>query len=60
MYEEELEKKSKPPWEALQKVWSSGTFYYSSDFDLTRRLQKRFVSRRPVEFVTTADEQKNH
>jgi hypothetical protein len=44
MYEDELEKKAKPPWEALQKVWSSGTFYYSSDFDLTRRIQKRFVA----------------
>jgi hypothetical protein len=43
LHEEDLEKKSKPPWEALQKVWSSGTFYYSSDFDLTRRLQKRLV-----------------
>lgn len=29
------------PCLALKKILSSGTFYYSSDFDLTRRLQKR-------------------
>jgi endonuclease/exonuclease/phosphatase family metal-dependent hydrolase len=29
------------PCMALKKILSSGTFYYSSDFDLTRRLQKR-------------------
>lgn len=29
------------PCLALKKLLSSGTFYYSSDFDLTRRLQDR-------------------
>jgi hypothetical protein len=29
------------PCLALKKILSSGTFYYSSDFDLTRRLQHR-------------------
>ncbi|KAF2474766.1 uncharacterized protein BDR25DRAFT_280286 [Lindgomyces ingoldianus] len=29
------------PCLALKKLLSSGTFYYSSDFDLTRRLQER-------------------
>jgi hypothetical protein len=29
------------PCLALKKLLSSGTFYYSSDFDLTRRLQQR-------------------
>ena len=27
----------------LKKLLSSRTFFYSADFDLTRRLQKRFV-----------------
>jgi hypothetical protein len=31
------------PCLALKKLFSSGTFFYSADFDLTRRLQKRFV-----------------
>jgi hypothetical protein len=31
------------PCLALKKLLSSGTFFYSADFDLTRRLQKRFV-----------------
>lgn len=30
------------PCLALKKLLSSGTFYYSSDFDLTRRLQERY------------------
>ena len=30
------------PCLALKKILSSGTFYYSSDFDLTRRLQERY------------------
>jgi hypothetical protein len=30
------------PCMALKKLLSSGTFYYSSDFDLTRRLQQRY------------------
>ncbi|KAL5121928.1 Inositol-1,4,5-trisphosphate 5-phosphatase 1 [Pleosporales sp. CAS-2024a] len=38
-------KKEQSPLEhpclALKKILSSGTFYYSSDFDLTRRLQHR-------------------
>jgi inositol-1,4,5-trisphosphate 5-phosphatase len=38
-------KKEQSPLEhpclALKKILSSGTFYYSSDFDLTRRLQDR-------------------
>jgi len=29
------------PCQALQKLLSGGTFYYSSDFDLTSRLQER-------------------
>jgi hypothetical protein len=29
------------PCLALKKLLSSGTFYYSADFDLTRRLHKR-------------------
>lgn len=29
------------PCYELRKLLSDGTFYYSSDFDLTRRLQKR-------------------
>lgn len=31
------------PCLALKKLLSSGTFYYSADFDLTRRLQKRIA-----------------
>ena len=31
------------PCLALKKLLSSGTFYYSSDFDLTSRLQDRCV-----------------
>jgi len=31
------------PCLALKKLLSSGTFYYSADFDLTRRLQKRIT-----------------
>lgn len=30
------------PCLALKKLLSSGTFYYSSDFDMTRRLQERY------------------
>ena len=29
------------PCLALRKMLSSGTFYYSADFDLTNRLQNR-------------------
>jgi hypothetical protein len=32
------------PCLAIKKLLSSGTFFYSADFDLTRRLQKRCVS----------------
>ena len=32
------------PCMALKKLLSSGTFYYSSDFDLTRRVQERYAS----------------
>lgn len=32
------------PFLALQKLLSGGNFYYSLDFDLTKRLQARFVS----------------
>lgn len=35
------------PCMALKKLLSSGTFYYSSDFDLTRRLQKRITDDEP-------------
>ncbi|KIW01667.1 uncharacterized protein PV09_06851 [Verruconis gallopava] len=35
------------PCMALKKLLSSGTFYYSSDFDLTRRLQKRITDEEP-------------
>jgi hypothetical protein len=35
------------PCMALKKLLSSGTFYYSSDFDLTRRLQQRYPLRVP-------------
>jgi endonuclease/exonuclease/phosphatase family metal-dependent hydrolase len=31
------------PCLALKKLLSSGTFFYSADFDLTRRLQKRYA-----------------
>lgn len=31
------------PFHALRKLLSSGNFYYSTDFDLTRRLQDRYV-----------------
>lgn len=31
------------PCLGLKKLLGDGTFYYSSDFDLTRRLQKRYV-----------------
>lgn len=31
------------PCIALKKLLNSGTFYYSADFDLTRRLQQRFA-----------------
>jgi hypothetical protein len=31
------------PCLALRKLLNSGTFFYSADFDLTRRIQKRFV-----------------
>lgn len=32
------------PYQELQKLLSNGSFYYSTDFDLTNRLQDRFVS----------------
>lgn len=32
------------PCQDLRKVLSNGTFYYSTDFDLTNRLQDRYVS----------------
>lgn len=32
------------PFHALRKLLSNGNFYYSVDFDLTRRLQDRFVA----------------
>jgi hypothetical protein len=35
------------PCMTLKKLLSSGTFYYSSDFDLTRRLQKRITDEEP-------------
>lgn len=31
------------PYQELQKLLSNGSFYYSTDFDLTNRLQDRFV-----------------
>jgi hypothetical protein len=31
------------PCMAMKKLLSGGTFYYSADFDLTRRLQDRLV-----------------
>jgi hypothetical protein len=31
------------PFTALRKLLSQGNFYYSVDFDLTRRLQERYV-----------------
>lgn len=34
------------PCQELQKLLSNGTFYYSTDFDMTNRLQDRFVGRR--------------
>lgn len=33
------------PCLALKKLLSGGSFYYSADFDLTRRLQDRYVDR---------------
>jgi synaptojanin len=33
------------PFHALKKLLSTGNFYYSVDFDLTRRLQDRLVPR---------------
>jgi synaptojanin len=32
------------PYQELQKLLSNGTFYYSTDFDLTNRLQDRYVA----------------
>ncbi|KAI1385048.1 SacI homology domain-containing protein [Hypoxylon trugodes] len=32
------------PYQELQKLLGNGSFYYSTDFDLTNRLQDRFVS----------------
>jgi hypothetical protein len=43
----------------LRKLLSSGTFYYSSDFDLTRRLQKRFDIC-PDSERTNSDNLQNH
>ena len=31
------------PCQSLKKLLSDGTFYYSSDFDVTSRVQDRFV-----------------
>lgn len=36
------------PCVELKKVLSSGTFYYSVDFDLTNRLQSRYNIQQPV------------
>jgi hypothetical protein len=36
------------PCLALKKLLSQGNFYYSSDFDLTRRLQKRITDEEPT------------
>ena len=36
------------PCVALKKILSSGTFYYSVDFDLTNRLQSRYNISQPV------------
>jgi hypothetical protein len=34
---------SEHPFHALRKLLSNGHFYYSTDFDLTRRLQDRYA-----------------
>lgn len=36
------------PCHELRKLLSNGSFYYSTDFDLTNRLQDRFVSDSPA------------
>ena len=33
------------PCHALKKLLGGGTFYYSTDFDLTSRMQDRYVNR---------------
>ena len=40
------------PFQALQKLLSSGSFYYSFDFDLTRRLQDRADSQGVVDIAS--------
>jgi hypothetical protein len=40
------------PCLALRKLLNSGTFFYSADFDLTRRLQKRLVA--PLDTCSTS------
>jgi synaptojanin len=41
------------PYQELQKLLSNGSFYYSTDFDLTNRLQDRFVFSRNLFFLVS-------
>ncbi|KAF2669626.1 hypothetical protein BT63DRAFT_372793 [Microthyrium microscopicum] len=43
------------PCLALKKLLSSGTFFYSADFDLTRRLQKRVTDDEPSIAIDSLD-----
>lgn len=43
------------PCLALKKLLSSGTFYYSADFDLTRRLQKRITDEEATIAIDSLD-----
>ena len=43
------------PCLTLKKLLSSGTFYYSSDFDLTRRLQKRITDEEKTIAIESLD-----
>ncbi|KIX00270.1 uncharacterized protein Z518_10409 [Rhinocladiella mackenziei CBS 650.93] len=40
---DQVDSTAEHPFHALRKLLSNGNFYYSVDFDLTRRLQDRFV-----------------
>jgi hypothetical protein len=49
-YGQNLSRRDNPiehPCQELQKLLSNGSFYYSTDFDVTNRLQDRFVSHSP-------------
>ena len=53
--EDQGEAGAEDPCMSLKRLLSSGTFYYSSDFDLTNRLQDRYGSRPTLRLILTSD-----